>query len=936
MNSTPNRGSSRKEKQMRLITKTTSVAMLVTLGLALAAWAAEPPKPVTLPDLDKLVGQPVDLAPWAYAWRADREVQEQPEAYFIPRRLARLDKVYRPVVETPEFRGKNAQRQNIVTMLPPPKGQLLSALLWLAPAQTQRIELRWPQGGAVPPANAIEVRVYPAKVGWFGFVRDEALSAPQVSANGHTFLYRNERGDPQGKKGKPLFEATDMVAVFFDQSKAPAGAKYGPPSIHLYLPYAKWNALDVEIEWGFQAGAERAAFDGRIEAYCGYVKSVKPLPEDKGTTMTGAEAWRSAPAGGARRGIAVSLLYPGRFARRPGVSPLDTRITLWTKGGNLTFLPDDVNYGPVLVPEHGVFVAKAGSNTTVRQFAAELAAKNPKSVLQVVRTHPEPASCEEVLRQVKLPGCKEGTVIPPVKPFEEPPETAMRVRVPDERWNDAWRRASWQLKVHKGGWQGLSFEAAPMIHAADLVGLHETSAKKFDYWLKAPGVKSDGDFLDGAGSFEYGKAMKHDIGWSHDGTHTGTFLLLFGMADRYLLTGDKAWFEANRPRIQAAADWIIRQRREYLKDVPHRERLWTAGLLPPMVLGDTYLGKCLWLWYICTDAMSVQALDRWAQALEDSGPLAAGKYRGEAAAYREDLRRTAERELALSPVRPIRDGTYRTYVPTSPYRRGSMQREGFGVYAEADYGLGALPLFEGIGVLGADDPRLAGHLEVVDEAHLSRGLVAARKQKGLAEPDDVYWNGIAGLAKPSHMAQVHFRRDDVACFLRFWMNNYAAFVQPNGGFTEGSSLGGYQSHDDKPNGDLGTTAWFMENFRNLLVWEDGGTLWLARATPRAWLEQGKKIGVKNAPTHFGTISYEIVSDADHGRISATVEMPSRKAPKEVVLRFRHPKAAPIKSVTVNGPSTGSGQGKPWTEFNKDKETITLKGLAGTVAVTAQY
>jgi hypothetical protein len=160
------------------------------------------------------------------------------------------------------------------------------------------------------------------------------------------------------------------------------------------------------------------------------------------------------------------------------------------------------------------------------------------------------------------------------------------------------------------------------------------------------------------------------------------------------------------------------------------------------------------------------------------------------------------------------------------------------------------------------------------------------------------------------------------------MNNYAAFAQPNGGFSEGSSLGGSQSHGDQPSGDLGTTAWFMENFRNLLVWEDGRSLWLARATPRAWLEQGKKISVKNAPTYFGTVAYEIVSDADHGKISATVEMPSRQAPKEVVLRFRHPKAAPIKAVTVNG--------KPRTDFSQDKETITLKGLAGTVAVTAQY
>ena len=58
--------------------------------------------------------------------------------------------------------------------------------------------------------------------------------------------------------------------------------------------------------------------------------------------------------------------------------------------------------------------------------------------------------------------------------------------------------------------------------------------------------------------------------------------------------------------------------------------------------------------------------------------------------------------------------------------------------------------------------------------------------------------------------------------------------------------------------------------------------------------------MKNAPTHFGTVAYEIVSDVDHGKITATVEMPSRNPPKSVLLRLRHPKALPIKSVTVNG------------------------------------
>jgi hypothetical protein len=118
--------------------------------------------------------------------------------------------------------------------------------------------------------------------------------------------------------------------------------------------------------------------------------------------------------------------------------------------------------------------------------------------------------------------------------------------------------------------------------------------------------------------------------------------------------------------------------------------------------------------------------------------------------------------------------------------------------------------------------------------------------------------------------------------------------------------------------------------------EDGPRLWLARGTPRAWLEQGKRIAVKNAPTCFGTIAYEIVSDIDHGQITATVELPSRRQPEEVVLRFRHPTAAPIKCVTVNGPSAGSGQGKRWRHFDAEKETITLKGLTGTVTVSARY
>ena len=123
-------------------------------------------------------------------------------------------------------------------------------------------------------------------------------------------------------------------------------------------------------------------------------------------------------------------------------------------------------------------------------------------------------------------------------------------------------------------------------------------------------------------------------------------------------------------------------------------------------------------------------------------------------------------------------------------------------------------------------------------------------------------------------------------------------------------------------------AAFLERFRDMLVMEEGDCLWLGRATPRAWLEQGKKIRVQNAPTHFGTVACQIVSSVDDGKIKATVSMPSRGGQKAVLLRLRHPTAAPIKRVTVNG--------QAWQQFDQGKEVIRLERLTGTVAVEAAY
>jgi len=93
---------------------------------------------------------------------------------------------------------------------------------------------------------------------------------------------------------------------------------------------------------------------------------------------------------------------------------------------------------------------------------------------------------------------------------------------------------------------------------------------------------------------------------------------------------------------------------------------------------------------------------------------------------------------------------------------------------------------------------------------------------------------------------------------------------------------------------------FLERLRNMMVMEDEDTLWLARATPRAWLDQGQRIVVRRAPSHFGMVSHEILSDVEAGKITATVDLPSRRPPRTVRLRLRHPRAARIRAVEVNG------------------------------------
>ena len=94
---------------------------------------------------------------------------------------------------------------------------------------------------------------------------------------------------------------------------------------------------------------------------------------------------------------------------------------------------------------------------------------------------------------------------------------------------------------------------------------------------------------------------------------------------------------------------------------------------------------------------------------------------------------------------------------------------------------------------------------------------------------------------------------------------------------------------------------------------DDESLLIGQAAPRAWLEMGKRITVRRAPTSFGPVSFEL--EGQGHQLRARVELAGRRVPSALFVRFRHPELKPIRSVSVNGQN--------WTDFDPDREWVRI-------------
>ena len=470
-----------------------------------------------------VVGCAVDLIPWSYLWRRDRAVQEKPEADLILRRLRRLDAVYRtalPTLGAEMAKSPFYKQDDILTpQLPPPKNPILTGALWVGGIKDYGVTLRWEDGCEIPDPADVEVRTYPTAWGWFGWTNDKILKGPQISADGREWFYPCPEGATMDfAYSTRVPSATEMIAVF-----APEGVAI--PRLHLTGgSLGNWRELDVVVEWG-----HGVTFADAKPAISGHVCEIISCEIDE-------DAKRAH----------VKCLYSeeGRYG-------FDSRLTLTLckdEGEGATVLLRDLAKQPVWVAEVGILFYPACEGFYPQTYLATIKDKEQNSIRARVRAHREGESFREIFERVRLWRCPEGSAL---GDFPDAPPAQFELHVPDAHWDRVYHHAVEQLRG-PNMWGMLSSEVGRVTMAMELNGLYDAAQKIYDYFLPAPGIKSDGDFADPTGSLEWANGMRYDMGYFHEGTHSSTGKLLFSMMYRYFMTGDADWLKSMLPRLKQA------------------------------------------------------------------------------------------------------------------------------------------------------------------------------------------------------------------------------------------------------------------------------------------------------------------------------------------------------------------------------------------------
>ena len=370
-------------------------------------------------------------------------------------------------------------------------------------------------------------------------------------------------------------------------------------------------------------------------------------------------------------------------------------------------------------------------------------------------------------------------------------------------------------------------------------------------------------------------------GWAHHCWGVSGFKAWAAM-EHYRLTGDRAYLAAVYPRMAASSRWQESKRRETRASSEPTAR----GLMPRgmgdggLMNGTDYFGL-----FYPHNILAIFADRLSAEAAVDLG-------RPSEAAELRKIFETALADLRASFKTGCIEEEGVRWIPNSPGNRGGSR---WGVlYA-------AFPA----GLMEADDPLLTGSLKKIEHS-----ISAGGQPVHTGWMEDGAWVGIT----LDNVAETHLMLGNGDAAIRYL---YSSLNHATPLYTWCEERG-LEPGTRKTSGDrqhLWTPVAVLRLLRDAMVMEQGDRLHLGLGTARNWLQQGKTVGIREAPTHFGTVSYRIDSDVKNRTLRAEIHPVWRRAPCEIVLHLRHPGRARMRTVTVNG--------RPSREVDFEREFVRL-------------
>lgn len=467
-------------------------------------------------------------------------------------------------------------------------------------------------------------------------------------------------------------------------------------------------------------------------------------------------------------------------------------------------------------------------------------------------------------------------------------DKAAQINVPEQRINEMIRAGLLHLDLITYGkepnetlapaigvYSPIGTESSPIIQFYNSMGLSDIARRSLTY------------FLD----------KQHDDGMIQNfgGYMVETGAALWSMGEYFRYTNDTSWIKQFEPKLVKACDFLLHWRAKNKK-----EELRGKGF--GMIDGKVADPEDQFHQYML-NAYAYIGLSRVAEMLENVDPLQSKKLKLEAEAWRRDIRASLMNSLSNSPVVPLGDGRW---CPTVPPWTEAIGPRALHISPETFFSHGTVTVPD----------VLLGPLYLVFCEVLTPDEQVSKMM--LDYHSELFYQRNAAFSQPYYSRHnwMQLKLGLVKPFLKTYYNTFSA-VADRETYTFWEHVFHVSVHKTHEEG------WFLMETRWMLYLEEGQTLKVLPGIPRNWLEDGKKIELKNVASYFGPVSLDVESSTNTGIIEAKITCDSVRKPQNVIIHLPHPEGK--KAVRVTGGI-----------YDPETESVLINDFGGTANIKVEF